>query len=186
MPTTGPAPKLLRLSEVARIFQVHPKTAYYWVRTGRLTAIQSPGGLLRVRAEDVRPLVDAAGLALPADIAESTRTVVVLEHRRGAARPVLRALRGKGVGCDVHDDWHTALIAVGHRAPSAVLLVGCPEHVDLGGLVAAIGKNADRRPVIAAIAAGEAGTEAQEAAGIEHVFEAGDAAGLIAALTAAR
>lgn len=187
MTTKSPAPKLLRLSDVARIFEVHPKTAYYWYRTGRIAAFPSPGGLLRVRAEDVRALAAQSGLSLPAELAGHETRLVVLEHRRGAARALLRAVKAKGLEIEVRGDWHDALLAVGRLSPSAFVIVGEPEGVDLGALVAAIRRNSAQAPiVVAAIATGGAGTEGFAGAGVDHVFEAGNAAALIATVTTAR
>ena len=46
-------PPLLTTDEVAGECRVHQETVRRWVRSGKLAAIELPGGLLRFRREDV-------------------------------------------------------------------------------------------------------------------------------------
>src|SRR5258708_25320275 len=89
-------PRLLRLAKVAAMLQVHPKTVYYWVRTGRLNALTSPGGLLRVKAEDARALCQSSGMPIPAELATVRRRVHLLEPDKIVARGLARTLKAKG------------------------------------------------------------------------------------------
>jgi excisionase family DNA binding protein len=57
---------LLRPGEVAAIFGVNSKTVVRWARDGRLRCIRTPGGHMRIYAEDVRALV--AQMDEPADV----------------------------------------------------------------------------------------------------------------------
>lgn len=78
--------KLYRLSEVAALLQVHAKTVYYWVRTGRVVAIASPGGMLRIRSDDVQKLCADAGMPPPVEAGASYRHELAADCRKAAQR----------------------------------------------------------------------------------------------------
>lgn len=44
-------PKILKIADVAKMAQVNPKTVYNWVKTGKLTPINTPGALRFIEAE---------------------------------------------------------------------------------------------------------------------------------------
>jgi excisionase family DNA binding protein len=50
-------PTLLRPGEVAAMFGVNAKTVARWAKEGRIRSIRTPGGHMRIYAEDVRALV---------------------------------------------------------------------------------------------------------------------------------
>ena len=50
-------PNLLRPGEVAAMFGVNAKTVARWAKEGRLRCIRTPGGHMRIYADDVRALV---------------------------------------------------------------------------------------------------------------------------------
>jgi excisionase family DNA binding protein len=54
---TADGPKLLRPGEVAAMFGVNAKTVARWAKEGRIRCIRTPGGHMRIYAEDVRALV---------------------------------------------------------------------------------------------------------------------------------
>lgn len=177
------APKLLRLAEVAALFQVHPKTAYHWYRTGRLPAIQSPGGLLRVRAEDVRVLADKTGFTLPSSIGADARILVLLEHANGTARAFARAAKAKKFDVRAFVEPYDALLAVARLAPAALVLDGECAGDALVGIVTALRRNADTKGMrILAFAAAGGPREALRDAGVDELFEPGDAAGVVEAI----
>jgi excisionase family DNA binding protein len=55
--TTADGPKLLRPGEVAAMFGVNAKTVARWAKEGRIRCIRTPGGHMRIYAEDVHALV---------------------------------------------------------------------------------------------------------------------------------
>lgn len=57
--------KWWRLSAVAKLVGVHPKTVYYWFRTKRIEAVPTPGGILRIREEEVRRICTDQGVSFP-------------------------------------------------------------------------------------------------------------------------
>jgi excisionase family DNA binding protein len=50
-------PNLLRPGEVAAMFGVNAKTVARWAKEGRIRSIRTPGGHMRIYAEDVRALL---------------------------------------------------------------------------------------------------------------------------------
>jgi excisionase family DNA binding protein len=52
-------PTLLRPGEVAAMFGVNAKTVARWAKEGRIRCIRTPGGHMRIYAEDVRALIEA-------------------------------------------------------------------------------------------------------------------------------
>jgi len=69
---------LLRPSELARIWELHPKTVYLWIREGKLPAIKTPGAQYRVRTDDARAYCEQNGLPMPRAIASPAGSVAVL------------------------------------------------------------------------------------------------------------
>jgi excisionase family DNA binding protein len=49
---------LLTPAEVATLFRVSPKTVTRWARSGKLTALRTLGGHRRVRASEVKDLLE--------------------------------------------------------------------------------------------------------------------------------
>jgi excisionase family DNA binding protein len=85
--------KQYRLSEIAALLQVHPKTVYYWVRVGRLRAKATPGGLLRVDACDVAAICQQAGVPFVAGEEEIEASGLAQECMLAAERCKPKALR---------------------------------------------------------------------------------------------
>lgn len=59
MPVPDDTPPLLRRSEVARMFRVHPSTVTGWARAGKLTAVWTPGGHRRFLESEVHAALAA-------------------------------------------------------------------------------------------------------------------------------
>jgi len=58
-------PKLLRPGEVAAMFGVNAKTVARWAKEGRIRSLRTPGGHMRIFAEDVRALIAADVVTQP-------------------------------------------------------------------------------------------------------------------------
>lgn len=177
-------PKLLRLAQVAAMLQVHPKTVYYWVRTGRLNALTSPGGLLRVKAEDARALCQASGMPVPADLATVRRRVHVVESDKAVARSLARNLKTKGFDVRVYDDVYDALIATAKEPPEALILdLGVP-GVEVRKFTAALHRDESTKRT-RVIVFSDVDADEQSAlveAGVDTVIARGDAAAITKAL----
>jgi excisionase family DNA binding protein len=88
------APSLFRPSELARFWELHPKTVYLWIREGRLPAVRTPSDQFRLRAADVRAFAEARGLAVPPFAREArARAYVASSSASGPSAASARALR---------------------------------------------------------------------------------------------
>jgi excisionase family DNA binding protein len=90
-------PQLFRPSELARFWELHPKTVYLWIREGRLQAVRTPGDQFRVRAEDVIAFCVASGMALPPFVQPTNKQVLLAGGGPRASRALKRALASDGV-----------------------------------------------------------------------------------------
>jgi len=62
MPTTDLLPRkpVFRPDEAASIFCVHTRTLYRWVDEGKIGAVRTPGGALRIPRESIITILSAA------------------------------------------------------------------------------------------------------------------------------
>lgn len=173
-------PRLLRLAQVAQMLQVHPKTVYYWVRTGRLNALTSPGGLLRVRAEDARALCQSAGMPIPAELATVKRRVHVVETDKAVSRALVRNLKAKGFDVRTFEDPYEALIATAKEPPELFIVDVSAPGIDGNRAIAALRRDdtTKRTRVIVWSDLDTAEQNALTEAGVEAVIPRGDAAAL--------
>jgi excisionase family DNA binding protein len=89
--------RLLRPSDIARVWGIHPKTLYLWIRQGRLRAVRTPGDQFRLRAKDVVSFCGKSRLEVPpfcegdkgATAREDARRLIVV----GALGRALKALK---------------------------------------------------------------------------------------------
>jgi CheY-like chemotaxis protein len=177
-------PRLLRLAQVAAMLQVHPKTVYYWVRTGRLNALTSPGGLLRVRAEDARALCQNAGMPVPPDLATVRRRVHVVEEDKTIARSLVRNLKAKGFDVRTYEDPYEALIATAKEPPELLIVDVKAPGIETRRALAALRRDEATkrtRVIVWSDLEGEEGAALVEA-GVDSVVPRGDAAALVKAL----
>ncbi len=183
-PVVDQPPRLLRLAQVAAMLQVHPKTVYYWVRTGRLNALTSPGGLLRVRAEDARALCQSAGMPVPADLATVRRRVHALEPDKAVGRSLVRNLKAKGFDVRTFDDPFELVIATAKEPPEVLIIDVKAPHVEARRALAALRRDdaTKRTRVIIWSDLDADETAALLEAGVDSVVPRGDAAALAKAL----
>ena len=113
---------LLRPSQLARYWEVHPKTVYLWIKAGRLPAVKTPGEQYRVRQEDVPAFCAKNGLPLPPGLQSSRRRVVVLGAEADAQRAMRRVLRGKAVDVSWFASAFDGLVATAESPPALVVL----------------------------------------------------------------
>ena len=85
---------LLRPSELARIWELHPKTVYLWIREGKLPAIKTPGAQYRVRTDDARAYCEKNGLPMPRAIASPAGSVAVLGKPSASQRALVEGVQG--------------------------------------------------------------------------------------------
>ncbi len=115
---------LLRPSELARYWELHPKTVYLWIKGGILPAVRTPGEHYRVRAEDVPAFCEKNGLPLPPDLATGARRVMVLGASAGAQRAIRRALKGQEASVTAFSSALDGMLAAAASPPSLIVLDG--------------------------------------------------------------
>jgi excisionase family DNA binding protein len=131
--TTPPA--LLRPSQLARFWELNPRTLQVWIRDGRLPAIRSPGNHFRLRAADVRAFCEREGLPVPPFVSPPARRVVVAAAPLALRRAVARALKTVALHA-VADPYEALVSAVAE--PTDVLAVGAHAGFDAVAAVRAL------------------------------------------------
>lgn len=169
--------KLLRLAEIAKLFQVHPKTAYYWFRSGRLSGAQSPGGLIRVRPEDVVEMCRASDTPVPESLGAFRPRAHVVEVSKGALRGFVKTAKSNGFEVHTYGSLFDALLATGETPPALLVVEVTDPCVDIAHLVAALRRrSATRRTRVFAIAADASVLVRMLEAGLDGAFGLGDVA----------
>ncbi len=112
MSETAAPPALLRLSQLARFWELHPRTIRGWIQQGRLPAIRSPGNHLRLRPADVRAFCEREGLAVPPFVSPPARRVVVASSP-AVRRALSRALKGAAAIEGLSDPYDALVRAAG-------------------------------------------------------------------------
>jgi len=113
---------LLRPSELARIWELHPKTVYLWIREGRLPAIKTPGAQYRVRSDDARAYCEKNGLPMPRALASPGGTVAVLGKAGPSLRALAKACRARGTTVATWASAIEGLLAVASEVPDLVAI----------------------------------------------------------------
>lgn len=146
---SAPSPtRLLRPSQLARFWELHPATVHAWIVQGRLPAIRSPGNHFRVRIADARAFCEREGLPVPPFVAAPPDRMVLMTASVAMKRALAKGLKGVVV-VEAFANPFEAVVAV-TSAPTALLAL------DLTGMafdaVAAIRavKRAKPRPRVAA------------------------------------
>lgn len=114
MPSTSPS-SLVRVSQLARFWEINPTTILGWIRKGRLLSVRSPGGHHRFRVADVHAFCEREGLPVPPFVSPPPRRVV-----SAAALP--RSARPARLATEIHEDPYDALLVAASR-PTAVLIL---------------------------------------------------------------
>lgn len=131
-------PQLLRLSEVAAMLGLHPKTVYHWVRMGRVEAVASPGGMLRVKVEDARALCHKAGLPVPTYIASVPRKAIVADADTSASKAAKRQLRARGFDVVTTENLYQAFLKAAKDPPELMVVDVQDQSLDVFQMVAAL------------------------------------------------
>lgn len=133
---------LLRPSELARIWELHPKTVYLWIREGKLPAIKTPGAQYRVRSDDARAYCEKNGLPMPRAIATPAGTVAVLGKASVSQRAIAKACKARGTAMMMWPSALEGLLAVASDAPDVVAIDAECSDVKVADAVRALRKTA--------------------------------------------
>lgn len=113
---------LLRPSELARAWELHPKTVYLWIREGRLPAIKTPGAQYRVRTDDARAYCEKNNLPMPRAVAAPGGTVAIVGKLSPTVRALTRASKSRGASVFTFPTVIEGLVGVAAGAPDVVAL----------------------------------------------------------------
>ena len=108
-------PALLRASQLARFWNLNPRTLHVWIREGRLPAIRSPGNHFRLRVADVRAFCEREGLPVPPFVSPPSRRVVVAAAPLPLRRALARAIKTAAVIHPFADRYEALVAAAAER-----------------------------------------------------------------------
>jgi excisionase family DNA binding protein len=163
---------LLRPSELARIWELHPKTVYLWIREGKLPAIKTPGAQYRVRSDDARAYCEKNGLTMPRAILSPAGSVAVLGKPSASQRALAKACKARGTAVVT---WSSALEGLLAIAPDVVAIDAEASDVKVIDALRALRRTARtaKVPVVIYDAAPRAGTTALTKLGASSIVTRG-------------
>jgi excisionase family DNA binding protein len=136
---------LLRPSELARSWELHPKTVYAWIKEGKLPAIKTPGAQYRIRSDDARTYCEKNGLPLPRAL--RGLEVAAIGRPSPAQRAVAKACKARGATFVVWPRALEGLLAVARDAPDVVVIDARCDDVKLADALRALRKTASTATV---------------------------------------
>ncbi|MDB4944092.1 MAG: hypothetical protein JWP97_3626 [Labilithrix sp.] len=131
---------LLRPSELARIWELHPKTVYLWIREGKLPAIKTPGAQYRVRSDDARAYCEKNGLPMPRAIASPAGAVALLGKATASSRALVKACKARGTAVVTWSSALEGLLAIAVDPPDVVAMDAEHAEVKVADVVRALRK----------------------------------------------
>jgi hypothetical protein len=134
-------PALIKPSELARFWELNPRTLHIWIREGRLLAIRSPGNHFRLRVADVLAFCEREDLPVPPFVSPPVRRVVLTGAPAPLRRALARTLKQAAV-IEAHADPYAALVTAA-AAPTAILALSAREpHFDVLAAIRAFKRTA--------------------------------------------
>lgn len=114
---------LLRPSELARIWELHPKTVYLWIREGKLPALRTPGSQYRVRTDDARAYSEKNNLpALPRAMTSPGGTVAAIGKPGASLRALAKACKAHGASFVAFATVLEGLLGVAGETPDVLAI----------------------------------------------------------------
>jgi excisionase family DNA binding protein len=130
---------LLRPSELARIWELHPKTVYLWIREGKLPAFRTPGAQYRVRTDDARAYCEKNNLPpLPRAMTSPGGTVAAIGKMGAAMRAVAKACKSRGTSFVSFGGVLEGLLGVAGDTPDVLAIDARCDEVKLSDVVRAL------------------------------------------------
>ena len=111
---------LVRPSELARFWKLHPRTVQDFIRSGRLAAVRTPGNHFRVRVADVHAFCAREDMPVPESLVRRPRRLVVATANDTLARALKSALRGTKVKLEMVDDPVLAIVGGAFVPPTVI------------------------------------------------------------------
>lgn len=130
---------LLRPSELARLWELHPKTVYLWIREGKLPALRTPGAQYRVRADDARAYCEKNNLPpLPRSVTSPGGTVAAIGKPGASMRALAKACKARGTSFIAFGSVLEGLLGVAAEAPDVLAIDARCDEVKLADVVRAL------------------------------------------------
>lgn len=121
----------VRPSELARFWELHPRTVYTWIKEGRLAAVRTPGNQYRLRVEDVRAFCEKERRPQPTFLASvETSPIYVLGAGAELRRAIQRSVRPAKSAIVWFDETHFGLFAAVIAPPRALVIAASPASFD--------------------------------------------------------
>jgi len=142
---------LLRPSELARIWELHPKTVVLWIREGKLPALRTPGAQYRVRTDDARAYCEKNNLPpLPRAVTSPGGTVAAIGRPTATMKTLARTCKTRGVSFVAYTGILEGLLAVGAETPDVLAIDARCEDARLTDAVRAL-RRSERMQNVAVI-----------------------------------
>jgi excisionase family DNA binding protein len=130
---------LLRPSELARLWELHPKTVYLWIREGKLPAFRTPGAQYRVRTDDARAYCEKNNLPpLPKAITSPGGTVAAIGKPGASLRALAKACRARGTSFVAFAGVLEGLLGVAGETPDVLAIDARCEDVKVADVMRAL------------------------------------------------
>lgn len=130
---------LLRPSELARIWELHPKTVYLWIREGKLPALRTPGAQYRVRTDDARAYCEKNNLKpLPRAMTSPGGTVAAIGKPSAALRAIEKECKERGTSFVAWTSLLEGLLGVAGEAPDVLAIDAKCDEAKLADVVRAL------------------------------------------------
>jgi excisionase family DNA binding protein len=130
---------LLRPSELARHWELHPKTVYLWIREGKLPAFRTPGAQYRVRTDDARAYCEKNNLPpLPRALTSPAGTVAAIGKPGAALRALAKACRARGTSFVAFATVLEGLLGVAGEAPDVLAIDARCDDARIGDVMRAL------------------------------------------------
>lgn len=129
---------LLRPSELARMWELHPKTVYLWIKEGKLPAIKTPGAQYRVRSDDARAYCEKNGLPMPRSIASPAGVVGAIGRPGPVLRALAKACKARGTELVTWPSALEGLLAVAGDTPDVLVIDAKCDDVKLAHALRAL------------------------------------------------
>lgn len=130
---------LLRPSELARIWELHPKTVYLWIREGKLPALRTPGSQYRVRTDDARAYSEKNNLpALPRTMTSPGGTVAAIGKPGASLRALAKACKARGASFVAFASILEGLLGVAGETPDVLAIDARCDDAKLADVVRAL------------------------------------------------
>jgi excisionase family DNA binding protein len=156
-----PSMALLRPSELARLWELHPKTVYLWIREGKLPAFRTPGAQYRVRTDDARAYCEKNNLPpLPRAVTSPGGTVAAIGKPSASLRALAKACKARGASFVAWTSILEGLLGIAAEAPDVLAIDARSEEVKLADVMRALRRTSNLANVAVVVYDADAGKSA--------------------------